>query len=102
MPTRQWGASESADGASSRIHTGSPLFVRKWCYAASGVPAIHGSPIRHSGGGRNPEGRGLGNVVRGLVPRWAEEGRGRIPRANSPYKTTTPSFHTLACRRQPG
>ncbi len=30
------------------MHTGSPL-VREWCYAASGVPAIHGSPTRHSG-----------------------------------------------------
>ena len=26
--------------------------------------------IRHSGEGRNPEGWGWGNVVRGLVPRW--------------------------------
>ena len=39
--------------------------------------------------------------MRGLVPRWGGGGRGIIHRANSPYRTTTPAFHTLVCRRQP-
>ena len=36
-------------------------------------------PIRHSGEGRNPEGRGEGNVARGLVPRWGRGGAWRNP-----------------------
>ena len=45
------------------------------------VPAFHRSRtqsfrpiVRHSGAGRNPEGWGEGNVMRGLVPRWGGGG----------------------------
>ena len=37
-------------------------------------------PDRHSGEGRNPEGWGEGNVVRGLVPRWGGGGAWQNPR----------------------
>ena len=53
-----------------------------------GIPSPIRPPIGHSGEGRNPEGRGLGNEVRpkatqgeskttrgeGLVPRWVRDG----------------------------
>ena len=38
----------------------------------------------------------------GLSPAGVGVGRGRIHRANSPYQITTPGFHTLVCRPQPG
>ena len=82
---------------------------------SNGFRACRGTlSIRHSGEGRNPEGRGLEDVVRsnpegrgwrngarGLSPAGVGVGRGRIRRANSPYQATTPAFHTLVCRRQP-
>ena len=41
--------------------------------------------------------------MRGLVPRWGGgEGRGRIRRANSLYRTTTPAFHTLGVPAEAG
>ena len=46
-------------------------------------------PIGHSGEGRNPEGWGEGNVVRGLAPRW---GRGGA-RQNPPCQLAVPSHN---------
>ena len=40
--------------------------------------------------------------ARGLSPAGVGVGHGRIRRANSLYQTTTPAFHNLVCRRQPG
>ena len=50
------------------------------------------SPIRHSGEGRNPEGRGLGNVVRGLVPRWGGGGAWQNPRCQIFVRSHNSSF----------
>ena len=44
-----------------------------------GIPSSIRPPIRHSGEGRNPEGRGEANVARGLVPRWGRGGAWQNP-----------------------
>ena len=60
---------------------------------------LHQSPVPSFQ--RKPESRGvgMGNVVRGLVPRWG--GGGAWESADSPYQATIPALHTLVCRYQP-
>ena len=53
-------------------------------------------PIRHSGGGRNPEGWGEGVVALELVPSL-----GRTARSRKLQRPTDHHFHTLVCRRKP-
>ena len=55
-----------------------------------------GPPIRHSGGGRNPEGWGEGVVALELVPSL-----GRTARSRKLQRPTDHHFHTLVCRRKP-
>ena len=78
-------------------------------FAAPGVPALHDSPnrrsrppIRHSGEGRNPAGRGWGNVVRskttrgeGLVPRWGGGGAWQNPWCQFAVPSHNSSFSYL-------
>ena len=59
-------------------------------------------PIRHSGEGRNPEGRGGGNVVRskttrgeGLVPRWGGGGAWQNPPSQFAVPSHNSSFSYL-------
>ena len=48
-------------------------------FAIRGIPSSIRPPNRHSGEGRNPEGWGEGNVVRGLVPRRGRGGAWQNP-----------------------
>ena len=48
-------------------------------FAIRDIPSSIRPPIRHSGEGRNPEGRGEGNVARGLVPRRGRGGAWQNP-----------------------
>ena len=68
--------------------------VRRYLYA-NGPCLQNRPPIRHSGGGRNPEGRGLGNVVRGLVPRWGGGGAWQNPRSQFAVPSHNSSFSYL-------
>ena len=65
------------------------------------------APFRHSGEGRNPEGRGECSAVEDFARRGAcpplgrRRGLAESRVANFPYQTTTPAFHTLVCRHLP-
>ena len=59
-------------------------------FAIRGMPSPTRPPIRHSGESRNPEGRGEGNVVRGLVPRWGWGGAWQNP----PRQSAVPSHNS--------
>ena len=64
-------------------------------FAIRGVPSSIRPPNRHSGEGRNPEGWGEGNVVRGLVPRWGGGGAWQNPRCQFAVPSHNSSFSYL-------
>ena len=68
----------------------SPLRPLISSFVIRGIPSSIRPPIRHSGEGRNPEGRGEANVARGLVPRW---GRG-VALQNPPCRLAVPNHNS--------
>ena len=71
-------------------------------FVIRGIPSSIRPPTRHSGEGRNPEGRGWGNVVRsktsrgeGLVPRWGRGGAWQNPPCQFAVPSHNSSFSYL-------